>query len=144
MTTTSEDQSRQSEYGNAEAGGNGSAGGSPGGGKTGTTTTTRSSSPKPSPSSWDNAQIHRGRSRARGTGTNRDEPNGLRRFVCPTICNLLGLELKGLMLRGYHALHSSFGKVFNVEKRWKIIREMGSGAYGFVVFVRSFSLLGTV
>ena len=143
MTTTSEDQSRQSEYGNAEAGGNGSAGGSPGGGKTGTTTT-RSSSPKPSPSSWDNAQIHRGRSRARGTGTNRDEPNGLRRFVCPTICNLLGLELKGLMLRGYHALHSSFGKVFNVENRWKIIREMGSGAYGFVVFVRSFSLLGTV
>ena len=38
-------------------------------------------------------------------------------------------------LRGYHALPSSFGKVFNVEKRWKIIREMGSGAYGFVVFV---------
>ena len=37
--------------------------------------------------------------------------------------------------RGYHALSSSFGKVFNVEKRWKIIREMGSGAYGFVVFV---------
>ena len=37
-------------------------------------------------------------------------------------------------LRGYHALPSSFGKVFNVEKRWKIIREMGSGAYGFVVF----------
>ena len=39
--------------------------------------------------------------------------------------------------RGYHALHSSFGKVFNLEKRWKIIREMGSGAYGFVVFVVS-------
>lgn len=32
-------------------------------------------------------------------------------------------------------MNSSFGKVFNVEKRWKIIREMGSGAYGFVVFV---------
>ena len=40
-----------------------------------------------------------------------------------------------ICLRGYHALSSSFGKVFNVEKRWKIIREMGSGAYGFVVFV---------
>ncbi|KAF9786292.1 kinase-like protein [Thelephora terrestris] len=39
----------------------------------------------------------------------------------------------GLIVRGYHALDSSFGKVFNVEKRWKIIREMGSGAYGFVV-----------
>lgn len=44
-------------------------------------------------------------------------------------------------LRGYHALHSSFGKVFNVEKRWKIIREMGSGAYGFVVFVNSVSFI---
>ena len=40
-----------------------------------------------------------------------------------------------IFFRGYHALPSSFGKVFNVEKRWKIIREMGSGAYGFVVFV---------
>ena len=25
---------------------------------------------------------------------------------------------------------SSFGKVFHVEKRWKLIREMGCGAYG--------------
>ncbi|KAJ7224365.1 kinase-like protein [Mycena pura] len=32
--------------------------------------------------------------------------------------------------KGYHALHSSFGKVFHVKKRWKLIREMGSGAYG--------------
>ena len=31
---------------------------------------------------------------------------------------------------------SSFGKVFHVEKRWKLIREMGSGAYGVVVCVR--------
>jgi len=46
-------------------------------------------------------------------------------------------------LRGYHALHSSFGKVFNVEKRWKIIREMGSGAYGFVVFVNPSSSMPT-
>lgn len=28
---------------------------------------------------------------------------------------------------------SSFGKAFHVEKRWKLIREMGSGAYGFVM-----------
>jgi len=45
--------------------------------------------------------------------------------------------------RGYHALPSSFGKVFNVEKRWKIIREMGSGAYGFVVFVDPASVMFT-
>lgn len=30
---------------------------------------------------------------------------------------------------------SSFGKVFHVEKRWKLIREMGSGAYGYVMYV---------
>ena len=30
---------------------------------------------------------------------------------------------------------SSFGKVFHVEKRWKLIREMGSGAYGYVMCV---------
>jgi hypothetical protein len=35
--------------------------------------------------------------------------------------------------RGYHSLYSSFGKVFYVEKRWKLIREMGWGAYGFVM-----------
>ncbi|KAI0343226.1 Pkinase-domain-containing protein [Trametopsis cervina] len=28
---------------------------------------------------------------------------------------------------------SSFGKVFHVEKRWKLRREMGSGAYGYVI-----------
>jgi hypothetical protein len=49
------------------------------------------------------------------------------------VCDVSLAESVGL--RGYHALNSSFGKVFNVEKRWKIIREMGSGAYGFVVFV---------
>ena len=40
-------------------------------------------------------------------------------------------------------MHSSFGKVFNVEKRWKIIREMGSGAYGFVVCVKPSSFVLT-
>ncbi|CAK5273973.1 unnamed protein product [Mycena citricolor] len=38
-----------------------------------------------------------------------------------------------LRRRGYHALHSSFGKVFQVKRRWKLIREMGSGAYGHVI-----------
>lgn len=33
---------------------------------------------------------------------------------------------------------SSFGKVFHVERRWKLIREMGSGAYGFVMYVVTF------
>jgi len=37
--------------------------------------------------------------------------------------------------RGYHTFMSSFGKVFHVEKRWKLVREMGSGAYGVVVCV---------
>ncbi|KAF9245243.1 Pkinase-domain-containing protein [Melanogaster broomeanus] len=35
--------------------------------------------------------------------------------------------------RGYHTFMSSFGKVFHVEKRWKLVRELGSGAYGVVV-----------
>lgn len=43
--------------------------------------------------------------------------------------------LTQVLLRGYHSLLSSFGKVFHVEKRWKLIREMGSGAYGVVMSV---------
>ncbi|KIK60374.1 hypothetical protein GYMLUDRAFT_59506 [Collybiopsis luxurians FD-317 M1] len=35
--------------------------------------------------------------------------------------------------KAYHTLQSSFGKAFRVEKRWKFIREMGSGAYGVVI-----------
>ena len=87
--TANEDQSRNehgSAVSNAEGNGNenASASSSAGGGKTGT----KSSSPKPSPSSWNNAQIHRGRSRTRGVGSNRDEQNGLRRFVCSFIAAL--------------------------------------------------------
>ncbi|KAI0629281.1 kinase-like protein [Trametes polyzona] len=70
----------------------------------------RSSSPIPSPGS-DNGR--RGRSRTRTHGANRSEDMGNR--------------------KGYHALMSSFGKVFHVEKRWKLIRELGSGAYGYVI-----------
>ncbi|TFK94189.1 kinase-like protein [Polyporus arcularius HHB13444] len=71
----------------------------------------RSSSPVPSPGSDDNGR--RGRSRTRAQVTPRSEDTFKR--------------------RGYHALMSSFGKVFHVEKRWKLIRELGSGAYGFVI-----------
>ncbi|RDB23713.1 Mitogen-activated protein kinase SLT2/MPK1 [Hypsizygus marmoreus] len=67
-------------------------------------------SPLPSPGSWN---VDRGRSRVRRPSNPFSEDN-LRR-------------------RGYHSLLSSFGKVFHVEKRWKLIREMGSGAYGVVI-----------
>ena len=71
----------QSKNGFRHTEGNASGGSSGGGG--GGRNGTKSSSPKASPSSWNNAQIHRGRSRTRGVGSNRDERNGLRRFVHP-------------------------------------------------------------
>ncbi|TEB36507.1 Pkinase-domain-containing protein [Coprinellus micaceus] len=70
----------------------------------------KTSSPVPSPGSWN---VDRGRSRVRRPSNPFSEDN-LRR-------------------RGYHSLLSSFGKVFHVEKRWKLVREMGSGAYGVVI-----------
>jgi serine/threonine protein kinase len=36
---------------------------------------------------------------------------------------------------GYHSLRS-FDQTFHLEKRWKLVREMGSGAYGVVMSVR--------
>ncbi|TFY81907.1 hypothetical protein EWM64_g2113 [Hericium alpestre] len=39
---------------------------------------------------------------------------------------------ENLKKKGYHAL-KSFDKTFYVEKRWKLIRELGSGAYGVVI-----------
>ncbi|OSD05535.1 kinase-like protein [Trametes coccinea BRFM310] len=73
-------------------------------------TRAQSSSPIPSPGS-DNGR--RGRSRTRTHAARRSEDLTNR--------------------KGYHALQSSFGKIFHVEKRWKLIRELGSGAYGFVI-----------
>ncbi|TFY65076.1 hypothetical protein EVJ58_g2213 [Rhodofomes roseus] len=70
----------------------------------------KSSSPIPSP---DSSSGRRGRSRTRTVLRTRSS-DALRR-------------------RGYHTLMSSFGKAFHVEKRWKLIREMGSGAYGYVI-----------
>ncbi|KAL4268885.1 mitogen-activated protein kinase [Pleurotus pulmonarius] len=43
------------------------------------------------------------------------------------------LKKDNLHRKGYHSLLSSFGKVFHVERRWKLVREMGSGAYGVVI-----------
>ncbi|GBE86566.1 Mitogen-activated protein kinase SLT2/MPK1 [Sparassis crispa] len=69
-----------------------------------------SSSSAPSPSS---SNGRRGRSRTRNSPRSRPDDNFNR--------------------RGYHTLMSSFGRAFHVEKRWKLIRELGSGAYGFVI-----------
>ncbi|KAJ7066725.1 kinase-like protein [Mycena amicta] len=62
------------------------------------------SSSRPRPS----AAVDRGRSRVRRTESSFSEDE--------------------LDKKGYHALQSSFGKTFHVKKRWKLIREMGSGA----------------
>lgn len=51
------------------------------------------------------------------------------------MCIIPGILHLTAMDRGYHTLMSSFGKAFHVEKRWKLIREMGSGAYGYVMSV---------
>ncbi|KAF8074985.1 kinase-like protein [Lyophyllum atratum] len=70
----------------------------------------KSTSPMPSPGSWN---VDRGRSRVRRTSNPFSEEN-LRR-------------------KGYHSLLSSFGRSFTSRGRWKLIREMGSGAYGVVI-----------
>ncbi|KAJ7672657.1 kinase-like domain-containing protein [Mycena rosella] len=69
-------------------------------------------SPLPAPSATSHT-VDRGRSRVRRPSNSFSE-NDMQR-------------------KGYHSLHSSFGKVFHVKKRWKLIREMGSGAYGVVI-----------
>lgn len=69
-----------------------------------------SSSPIPSPSS---GTQDRGRSRTRRPSNQLPEHS--------------------MRKRGYHSFMTSFGKMFHVEKRWKLVREMGSGAYGVVV-----------
>ncbi|KAF9557338.1 Pkinase-domain-containing protein [Agrocybe pediades] len=70
-----------------------------------------SSSPVASPGSWN---IDRGRSRVRQP-SNPFAEDSLRR-------------------RGYHSIaSSSFQKIFHLEKRWKLVRELGSGAYGVVI-----------
>ncbi|KAF8963409.1 kinase-like domain-containing protein [Flammula alnicola] len=63
-----------------------------------------------SPGSWN---VDRGRSRVRRP-SNPFSEESLRR-------------------RGYHTIVSSFQKVFHLERRWKLVRELGSGAYGVVI-----------
>ncbi|KAF8141631.1 Pkinase-domain-containing protein [Boletus edulis] len=71
----------------------------------------RSSSPIASVAS---ETMDRGRSRVRRCSNQHNEQHNMKK-------------------RGYHTFMSSFGKTFHVEKRWKLVREMGSGAYGVVV-----------
>jgi hypothetical protein len=101
----------------------------------------KSSSPQPSPGSWD---VDRGRSRTRRPSVPQSELTGSRRHKCVISILVAGLSIRQvhllLRLRGYHALLSSFGKVFHVEKRWKLIREMGSGAYGVVMYVSGIAI----
>lgn len=94
-----------------------------------------SSSPQPSPGSWN---VDRGRSRVRRPSNPFSEDNLRRRFPYFPRNHL---HLTDLCFRGYHSLLSSFGKVFHVEKRWKLVREMGSGAYGVVMSVPLHDLL---
>ncbi|QRV88767.1 mitogen activated protein kinase [Ceratobasidium sp. AG-Ba] len=42
------------------------------------------------------------------------------------------LSAANLEKRGYHTF-TTMGRKFHVEKRWKFVRELGQGAYGFVV-----------
>ncbi|KAF8518982.1 kinase-like protein [Hysterangium stoloniferum] len=42
------------------------------------------------------------------------------------------LSVDNLRKRGYHTLRSSF-KPFHVENRWRLVRELGQGAYGMVI-----------
>ncbi|KAG9073488.1 hypothetical protein FS749_015113, partial [Ceratobasidium sp. UAMH 11750] len=42
------------------------------------------------------------------------------------------LSPANLEKRGYHTF-TTMGRKFHVEKRWKFVRELGQGAYGFVV-----------
>ncbi|KAF7970027.1 hypothetical protein HWV62_25324 [Athelia sp. TMB] len=75
----------------------------------------KSSSPVPSPGSWNH--VERGRSKVRRP-SNPTSDNGFR---------------KRYERMPNTVLPSSFGKPFHVEKRWKLVREMGSGAYGYVI-----------
>ncbi|KAJ7623310.1 kinase-like protein [Roridomyces roridus] len=64
------------------------------------------SSPPPVPGAEDGSHpVDRGRSRVRRASNSETEMDR----------------------KGYHSLRSSFGKTFHVKKRWKLIREMGSG-----------------
>jgi hypothetical protein len=81
----------------------------------------------------------RGRSRVRRISSDVDpfsEENLRKRCVSgPGERPLLFCNAFYLPHSGYHSL-KSFDQTFHLEKRWKLVREMGSGAYGVVMSVR--------
>ncbi|KAI0270973.1 kinase-like domain-containing protein, partial [Russula aff. rugulosa BPL654] len=85
----------------------------------------------------------RGRSRVRRVSSDADpfsEENLRKRCVFPLggkdplLFSQCGYDLVKLSFHasGYHSL-KSFDQTFHLEKRWKLVREMGSGAYGVVI-----------
>lgn len=76
--------------------------------------------------------VDRGRSRIRRRSNQLSELHNTRKRYSQFGYHV-AFESITVYLRGYHTVMSSFGKTFHVEKRWKLVREMGSGAYGVVV-----------
>lgn len=85
-----------------------------------------SSNDRASPGSWGD----RGRSRTRRQSNPFSQDNLRRRYAFHCLRWFWHLH----HYSGYHTLHSSFGNAFHVEKRWKMIRDLGSGAYGVVMW----------
>ncbi|KIJ20869.1 hypothetical protein PAXINDRAFT_66834, partial [Paxillus involutus ATCC 200175] len=97
--------------------------------KSGDDSDNQSSSPVASAAS---ESLDRGRSRVRQRSNQLLEHYSNKKRYGYDSCPLYSLG-RFKHRRGYHTFMSSFGKVFHVEKRWKLVREMGSGAYGVVV-----------
>ena len=105
------------------------------------------SSPHSSEGSPSSLIVARGRSRVRRISSDADpfaEENLRKRYVsgCYTFFAIRYLNAAALPLllllfsrSGYHSI-KSFDQTFHLEKRWKLVREMGSGAYGVVMSVR--------
>ncbi|KAH9160769.1 kinase-like protein [Lactarius sanguifluus] len=72
-------------------------------------------SPRSSEGSPSSLIMARGRSRVRNISSDADP-----------------FSEENLRKRGYHSV-KSFDQTFRLEKRWKLVREMGSGAYGVVI-----------
>ncbi|KAH9032327.1 kinase-like protein [Lactarius hengduanensis] len=72
-------------------------------------------SPRSSEGSPSSLIMARGRSRVRNISSDADP-----------------FSEENLRKRGYHSV-KSFDQTFRLEKRWKLVREMGSGAYGVVM-----------
>ncbi len=111
-------------------------------------------SPRSSEGSPSSLIMARGRSRVRNISSDADpfsEENLRKRCASREIYSPFGtLSLKHTLFfyctsntgSGYHSL-KSFDQTFRLEKRWKLVREMGSGAYGVVMSVRILSLLAS-